>query len=168
MTGREVRRLWILALGMVLTGCGMAPAGGNEGRTVTSLHADAFCGTSQAAVRWLDSRRAVLQALGRRRTDRDGVHSAVRELDFERDAVVEISLGERPSAGYAVTLADTAAAVEHHALHLSVRVTSPAPDAMAAQVVTSPCLMVVVPRGNYRRVEVTDVDGTAMGTAALP
>lgn len=163
-----MKRLWILGLGLLLAGCGVTSADGNDGPSVAVLHGDAFCGTTKPAVRWLDGRRAVMQALGRRRADRDGVLAAVRGLDFNARAVVEISLGQRDSAGYAVRLADTTALIERQVLRLRVRVEAPAPDAITAQVVTSPCLMVVVPRGDYRRVRVVDVDGQPLGSANLP
>jgi hypothetical protein len=66
-------------------------------------------------------------------------------VDFEHDMVLYVSLGPRPTYGYAVEIQRI---VPVDAEHLKVEVTEtrPAPDAITNQVVTQPYHMVVTAR----------------------
>ncbi|MFE8072201.1 protease complex subunit PrcB family protein [Marinobacteraceae bacterium S3BR75-40.1] len=61
--------------------------------------------------------------------------------DGRRDWLV-VSLGQRPTAGYNLTL--ESAAAEDDILAISVRVNEPGENAMVAQVMTQPCLILSV------------------------
>lgn len=69
---------------------------------------------------------------------------AAPEVDFARTTLVLLALGERPSTGYGLELR----ALERRGASLFVhaRETRPAPDSMQAQVLTSPYLVLAVPR----------------------
>jgi hypothetical protein len=80
--------------------------------------------------------------------------------------LVAISRGQQPTPGYGLSLeaahrSDATALVE-------VRWRTPAPDAVLAQVVTHPCLVVALPDAGFERVEARTVDGDTLGTLRLP
>jgi hypothetical protein len=87
--------------------------------------------------------------------------------DFEREAVLLVSMGQQRSAGYAVELARPVALVKDEVAGLQVNLRRPAPGAMTAQVLTSPCLVVKLPREGLAEVRVVDVDGKALGAVKL-
>ena len=66
-------------------------------------------------------------------------------VDFSREVVVAVFMGTRPTAGFAVDIVGVRQ--EGQALVVSYRETRPAPDALTAQVLTSPFHIVAVPRG---------------------
>jgi hypothetical protein len=76
-------------------------------------------------------------------------------LDFNRDMVVAVFLGSRPSGGYAAEITSTA--IENGVLVVRWRESAPAPGQMAAQVVTAPSHIATVPRhaGQVRFEKVT-------------
>ena len=67
-------------------------------------------------------------------------------VDFSRDVVVAVFMGTRPTAGFSVEIVGVRQ--EGPALIVSYKETRPAPDALAAQVLTSPFHIVAVPRGS--------------------
>ena len=66
-------------------------------------------------------------------------------VDFSREVIVAVFLGTRPTAGFSVEIVGVRQ--EGQALIVSYKETRPAPDALTAQVLTSPYHIVAVPRG---------------------
>lgn len=77
-------------------------------------------------------------------------------LDLEREAVLVVRMGQRPTAGYAIELARPVALVKGKVAAVQIALRSPAPGAMTAQVVTSPCLVVKLPKEGIDEVKVAD------------
>lgn len=67
-------------------------------------------------------------------------------VDFSKEVVAAVFLGSRPSAGYGVQIVRVRQ--EGGALVVSYRETRPAPDALTAQVLTSPYHIVAIPKGS--------------------
>lgn len=74
--------------------------------------------------------------------------SAAPSVDFSKEMVVCVCLGNRPTAGWSLEV--ERATREDGALWLDVREKAPAPDALVAQMVTNPFEMVVLPRSELR------------------
>ena len=76
-------------------------------------------------------------------------------VDFSRSIVVGVFLGTRPTAGYGVTITSVAAKSGVATVEYLER--RPTPGRMTAQVITSPFILVTVPREigkiEFRRVE---------------
>ncbi len=79
-------------------------------------------------------------------------------IDFNRWHVLYISSGQQPTAGYSLTLAEPAFTVQQNRALLNVVLNRPAPDAMVAAVITHPCMLVKLPKGNYTTIEVHGLD----------
>ena len=67
-------------------------------------------------------------------------------VDFSREVVVAVFMGTRPTAGFSVEIVRVRE--EGPALVVTYKETRPAPDALTAQVLTSPFHIVAVPRGS--------------------
>ena len=80
-------------------------------------------------------------------------------VDFPREGVLLIAMGQRPSAGYALALADEVATASDGVLTVRVDWREPPPGYRRAQVMTSPCLLVAVPDAGFTRVRVVDREG---------
>ena len=66
-------------------------------------------------------------------------------IDFSKEIVIGVFMGSRPSAGFSVEIVRVRE--EGASLVVSYRETRPAPDSVAAQVLTSPFHIVAVPKG---------------------
>lgn len=76
-------------------------------------------------------------------------------VDFSREGVLLIAMGQRPTAGYGLSLSDTVT-FEDGVLTVWVDWREPPPGARQAQVVTNPCLLVQLPSVAFTRVRVVD------------
>ena len=102
------------------------------------------------------------------RTERDAMfrhmlgndHSdRLQAPDFDENIAVLIAMGQRSTGGYRLELRDDRAAVDNGAVELPVTWTEPDEDAMVTQAITSPCLMVTLPRQDYDTISAVDQDG---------
>ena len=80
--------------------------------------------------------------------------------------LVAISRGQQPTPGYALSL-DSALAEGTTAL-IQVIWDSPPSDAVLAQVITHPCLVVGLPSASFSKVRVVDQDHDELGRLSLP
>ena len=72
-------------------------------------------------------------------------------VDFTKEVVAAVFLGSRPSAGFSVQI--IGARQDGGALIVAYRETRPAPDALTAQVLTSPYHIVAIPKGSTTEVK---------------
>lgn len=77
-------------------------------------------------------------------------------LDAGRYALVE--MGRHSTGGYGIAVSSKARR-SGNTLALIATFSSPAPDAMVTQMLTSPCVLVRLPAGDYTRLELLDQDG---------
>lgn len=88
-------------------------------------------------------------------------------VDFSREGVLVIEMGRRPSAGYGVDLASSPGKFRNATLWLSLFWREPAPGSMQAQVLTSPCVIVRIPKGTFRSIQLVDQAGLPRGKVSL-
>jgi hypothetical protein len=76
-------------------------------------------------------------------------------------------MGQRPTGGYALGLQDPTVAIANRVGTVVVRFQEPAPGAMVPQVLTSPCLLLKLPKDDLREVRVVDPTGLLRATAPV-
>lgn len=67
---------------------------------------------------------------------------SLKDVDFQREHLVVVGLGQKPTGGYGVTLRSSA--IVDDVLQLTMKVHEPAPETMVTQVVTTPCAVIAV------------------------
>jgi len=154
--------LLLLALGGLI-GCNTVeePAQGGGPTSVRQLLASQHCGSATIAqATWLTDASAFRSQWSR-------MHAGLVEppaepkLDFTRDAVLLLEMGSRPTAGFGLRLAATQLIHDGDLQVVSIEWREPPPGSMAAQVLTSPCLVLALPAAMHGRIEVRDQDGDA-------
>lgn len=80
--------------------------------------------------------------------------------------LVAVSRGAQPTPGYGFAL--TAATRTGTTAELRLHWSEPPDDAVLAQVITHPCLVVALPRAGLARVVAIDQAGEPIGSLALP
>ena len=89
-------------------------------------------------------------------------------VDFDAEHVVFIQMGQRPTGGYGIELADPYACVGEGEALIRLRWIEPAPGTIVTQILTSPCLIVSLPKGAYEKIAITDKNGNVRETISLP
>lgn len=164
---------WTLGLCLILAwGCVPTSAGHPDAAKTVPLKrlaSSSVCGgkASSAGLVWIET-DAELASERDRKPIGSGKGPAQIDVDFSRFAVLRMAMGSRPTGGYDLDLAETGVRVEDGALVIRIDWIEPAPGAMVTQMITSPCLLVRVPRDGYRRVAVVDQHGTVRFRLELP
>lgn len=73
--------------------------------------------------------------------------------DFDREHLLLVAAGRKPSGGYGVALDDVA--IRDGVLEVSVEVRSPAPDQAVTMALTSPCALLAVTPSGWDQVRVS-------------
>jgi hypothetical protein len=71
------------------------------------------------------------------------------EVDFEKQTLLVIALGQKPTAGYGLQLEKNEAVVRGEKLFLPLRVLEPDKNKIYAQMITSPCQIFSAPHAEY-------------------
>lgn len=79
--------------------------------------------------------------------------------DFEQEIAVYMGMGQKPTGGYGLALRDEPVTIRDSTATIPVAWRTPASDAVVTQALTSPCLVVTLPKGDYRQVRAVDADG---------
>ena len=80
-------------------------------------------------------------------------------VDFPREGVLLLAMGQRPSAGYGMSLVGDTVAIQDGVLTVRVAWREPPPGYRQAQMISNPCLLLKLPDANFRRFQVRDQDG---------
>lgn len=75
-------------------------------------------------------------------------------LDFKSMNVLVLEMGYRPTAGYSLSINKEKIRVENKQAIVTVQWAEPPEDSMQAQVITSPCAIFTLPKGDYSKVTV--------------
>lgn len=76
------------------------------------------------------------------------------KIDWSREVLIALTLGMRPTAGYAIALNSDHFEKQGDNLRLSFRETAPSTHDMVAQVLTQPCIFIVTARASWRELMV--------------
>lgn len=125
---------------------------------VSKIHQSSRCPTQEKTLRLLESSdelaHLTMSRLMTPANEKPGDTEV--EPDVEKNWLVLFALGQKPTAGYSVSLTEETATVASDVLNLPVAVHEPAQGTLQAQVITSPCLIVSVPKGQYRAISAAD------------
>ena len=159
---------------MLLEGCNAAAVaqGAQEQAlgNIAALHRDSQCHQPKG-LQWIGGQQE-LDTLYRSLQQHiiSPAPAGAPQLDFSRFGVLLVSMGSKPSGGYQVSLdSDTLQWEAGQATAtVLVRWLSPKPGMMLTQALTSPCLLLKLPLGEYRRIVVMDQHSARQGSLELP
>lgn len=139
-----------ISAAVLLTACS-ATGGAGGALQVRQITQSAYCGLTGPGVsqaRASAEREALLDVVGQ-----NIATGVIRQVNLDQEALVIVTLGQKPTAGYSVGL--ESASRENKTLKLVMTVTEPAPGMMVAQVITSPCVVLAVADEGWQRLEIS-------------
>jgi hypothetical protein len=152
-----IRTATIFIALFLVSGCAM----GTQVDVVTILTHD-NCGRAVSGVELVDF--AAVAAL-RPSTRLIGMKGAPEHAE-EGVLLVAIGQGTRPTPGYGLAVAKPGV-LDAGTLTLSIAEKQPPADAVLAQMITQPCLVVGVPETGVSRVKAVTADGTVIGEVSI-
>lgn len=76
------------------------------------------------------------------------------QIEFDTHKLFLLEMGRKPTGGFALTLSDNIITYQDNIIKINVNWRSPNSSAIVAQSITSPCLLVLIPKGSYRKLSV--------------
>lgn len=149
--------VFTLVGGAFLVGCASSGAVANESNAPLTRQViqSAHCGLTGPGLAYVQSPEK-LQKLLELPAQNMAVQQ-LRQVDLEQEHLLFVTLGEKPTGGYSVSLASASLENTKNTLRLSMAVRSPAPGTMVTQAITSPCVVVAVPAANWSEIRVSGV-----------
>ncbi|MBL0727445.1 protease complex subunit PrcB family protein [Piscinibacter sp. HJYY11] len=159
----------ILSLAATLGACqaqAPAPATSSDPATLPFqvLHLGTQCGADSASVDRIADAAGLRQAIAGRTV---GATPTVPAADFDRSLVLRLSMGQQPNPGHRLGVTGVRLQGASRRLIIDTVWATPEPGRMYATVITQPCVIVAVPRGDYGGVAVLDAQGRERMGAAL-
>jgi len=131
---------------------------------VEAIYASAHCGRVQTtpSATWIDSARQLETSIKRIRSGMlGGKPVKLPMLDFQHEIVLLVEMGQRPTLGYRLEMAGADdLRISQHQAQLTLDWLHPPADALVAQAITSPCLLIKLDRGSYTSIQILDRQGT--------
>lgn len=123
----------------------------------------------QASAQWvtsLDHLRAVAAKLNKHRLPDET--ALFTTIDMDRYRVLWIQMGLKTTGGYAVSLDPTCSHVANQTAFICLNWRTPPVDAILAQVMTSPYILLKLDRAGYQTVVVTDQERQSLFEIDVP
>lgn len=158
--GRAARLLPAAAIAVALSACQTTGPGAATPQA-RLLWQSAQCAEPDADARWVDDGDALERVVEEAaRNQLGGDTPEVPAADFEDERVLLFALGEKPTAGHGIELADSDLDIEGGRARLALEIIRPAEDSAQAQVLTLPCALIALERGSWSTLEIVDQQGS--------
>jgi len=115
----------------------------------------AHCGLTGPGVAYVQTAERLQQLLGL--PAQNMAVQQLRQVDLAKEHLLFVTLGEKPTGGYSVSLASSSIENPGNILRLAMTVRAPAPETMVSQVITSPCVVLAVPAAGWPEIRVSGV-----------
>ena len=81
-------------------------------------------------------------------------------IDFLQFGGLLVAMGQKNTGGYGLKMMADSVELNDKVLSVSLQWQEPKPGMIVIQALTSPCLLMKIPKGEYRRIEIKDQVGT--------
>lgn len=153
---------WV-GLGMVVSALAGCAAVGLSAGGANVVDSAAYCGTTsqQAAVHYFATESALARWIDYRGIDEFGAGGAAN------GGAIVVEMGQRMTGGYKMKMLPDSTKVDNDTLYLGIAWEAPPEYAAISQAMTSPCVVIAPPAGDYDRVVVVDQLDNVRGTAVV-
>ena len=159
--GRPVKWMMFLTMVALAAGCSWFPFGPDlPDRLVRQVTQSDYCGLAKPGMVYIESADQLAEFAAR--PNQNLAIEQVRTLDFDREHALVVGLGQKPTGGFGLTLANSK--LLDDTLKLAVILRRPAADAMVTQALTSPCAVLAITPDYWQTLEVS---GNGLDTIRL-
>lgn len=143
--------LIIFLVTVLIVGCSTSPfSGGLPESLARQVTQSDHCGLEEAGIIYIESANRLSRFSGL--PSQNLAIEELRETDFGREHLLIVSLGQKFTGGFGLTLANSR--LVDDTLRLSMILRRPPADAMVSQVLTTPCVVVAITADHWESLEV--------------
>lgn len=127
---------------------------------VSKIYNDQQCGLQQAQLVWIPSQQEYQTLFSNlRRSYIENQAKPPPLVEWQDYSAILVAMGQKNTGGYGLDVGNTDATVDDGVLSITLQWHEPKSGMIVTQVLTSPCLLLKVPKGDYHRIEIKDQAG---------
>lgn len=167
---RRPLTLFALMLAFAVPACSNSQEKSAQASQAREIYAGFHCGsqTPGGSIEWVTDALRLERAFAKLSSNFATKRTTAPDVDFSRRHVVVIYMGTQATAGYSLQLARDEFRTFRGTAEITLAWNKPQPGMMTAQVITSPCVVVTVPKRGYERFQVVDTGGTVRLSSQRP
>jgi hypothetical protein len=153
LRNRSFWRAFIISVALASSACatGQLP--------VAQVYQSSQCAVADKSLRLLNSPEEVSEVLAPQLQGLEpNTSKPAPDINFSDEQPVLIAWGRKGSPGYIIELENQQAQLKDGTVRLPVRFDRPHPDKLYAQVMTSFCLIVTLPKADYKKIIAGDLE----------
>ncbi len=131
------------------------------------LTAKTVCGDAQSGVRRIMDEASLAQAMMGNSIALGGGSLVFSSVDFKADYVLLVSMGDQRTGGFALRYQPKPVEIDQSVATLYIEWIEPRRGQMLIQMLTQPCLVLAVPKGPYKTIQVKDQTRQLLGTIKI-
>lgn len=111
----------------------------------------------QASIQWIatgEQIQKIIEDLDKQGFSKTTV--SLKDINLDRWGLLLVEMGQKPTGGYSVSLNKAFSCLSNETAVICLNWNTPNADALSAQVMTSPYLIVKLPKGKFKKVVVLD------------
>jgi len=146
MNQRIIKPLVLASLLILLSACN------HKTLPVSTIYSSNQCAIAERKMSPVTSIKELAEIIQAKPRQFNEKPQALPEVDFTNQSLIVLALGHKPSAGYSINLNRKTAVLQGNKLHLSVSFKAPDANSIQAQVITSPCKVLSLPKVEYSEI----------------
>lgn len=143
---------------IALSACGTEEVPASVPLSVKQVYQSSHCRVETKRLAVLNSLAELEKAVARAVPGVGNTAASMSDVDFDSERIVLVAWGRQNNAGYRLELVKEHADTDNGVVELPVKFVSPSPDGFYAQVMTSPCLIVALPKAGYNKIRAGDME----------
>jgi hypothetical protein len=158
----------------IIFGCVNTPPGAAadaNGIAIEQVHAGSVCSGSPRDPKavWINSHQDLKRHWQRMLRHRLGTGKpSIPQVEWETHGIVMVHMGRKTTGGYRLEPAQSHGRIQAGKVLIMINWVEPPAGAITAQMITSPCLLLKIQRGEYHAVVIVDQSGHQRAIADLP
>lgn len=134
-----------ICLGMLSSACS------HQQLSMQSVYSSNDCAISEQTIKLIHNQQELTRLLKSpaQYLDLVGEATKIPVIDFDKQQLILVAMGQKPSSGYSILWQNKQATIKHNKLYLPVELLTPATNSLQAQVVTSPCQIFAIPKAEF-------------------
>jgi len=138
--------------------CIMSTACNYQQLPIKSVYSSNNCAINTQTIRAINNAAGLAQLFHKKPKGFPGTAATLPKIDYSRQSLVLVALGQITTSGYRIVLFEQHAVVKYNKLHLPVRINQPEKGSFQAQVITSPCQIFSIPKTEFDEIRLMETE----------
>lgn len=119
------------------------------------------------SAQWIDSKPQLMSVIKQVNSHIINAKPSIPDINFNTTGILVISMGTQRSGGYGLSLTKSPIVVKDNTATLKINWRKPAKGMMTIQMLTNPCLILKIQKGNFKILRIVTLTGKEIARVSL-